>query len=203
MNSRLKTCKDSDGSSWVEPGAGCLPGCLPVFHNTTAEDDSEWCAPDRAKLDWCEGKPWRADDLSAMLGMQPSSNQTTAQLILDSGNFRNRQPHSVIAIFSVVSDNDGGEAARALHLSFLNNFPERTAENFPLLEYDPNEPTAPFGLAPQRTFAGSADVARGSSAAMGSKPPPPPPPPRGQPVYVDDPCDARNRHESLMCRGYG
>ena len=197
LSSRLKTCAP-DGSSWVAPGEMCRPGCAPVVRHGVRQEPSTWCEPSRALTSWCEGLPWRPEHVNDMAGLTSSSNRTEL-VVLDGAHFRAEQPRSVDAVFAVATDADGGAAARALHLGFLQAFPEVRLEDFPLLVYDPSEEDAPFrvadaGATPStRLSSATRPVSRPSSYGSSSlthSPPRPPPPPGGRGSIRDDPCDA-------------
>ena len=213
--SRAVTCA-SDGSSWVQRGRPCLPGCAPLYHDVAGGvEDPAWCTPSRTRDDWCDGLPWRPQDLDSMLRQEHATTNDlplAAEIILDGPHFRRRQPSSVDAIFTISGSSD--VAARTLHLGYLQAFPEVSFDAFPLLVYDPNERIAPFTVAASDDLGVRAAASEGtaSSPARSSRgqPPPPPPPPlraantdghRGS----NDPCDPLNAGQfvNLACRGYG
>ena len=212
LHSRTRTCA-ADGSSWAEPGAGCIAGCLPAVHSSYFDDDAGWCSPSAANDDWCDGRPWRPADVPATLAARPSNASLAPLLVLDGPRFKARQPHSVDAIFAVATDPDGGAAAHRLHLSFLQAFPFVRSDDFPFLVYDPRELDAPFSLA--ATTATDTQGSQGAHTSGGGgggfpQPPPPPPPPWRdgmQGTAQDDPCHQDNlnarQYTDLSCRGYG
>lgn len=205
-SSRAQTCQP-DGKSWTTPGAGCVPGCA-----SAVLGEDTFCAPQLARDDWCQGKPWRPSDVDAMMSAakvaDPNRPIASEVLVLDGASFRAQQPHSVDAIFFGATEADGGKAARAMHLSFLQAFPEVHYADFPLLIYDARDPVTPFTVAPEGMASGARH--RAPAPSMQSlegtlRPPPPPPPPNGQGASsVRDPCDdQRGDYVNLACRGYG
>ena len=153
-------------------GVACMPGCTT---DAPVEVRTDWCE-DVSHGSWCDGRPWKMDDLQHLLDLDMLSNRSI-EVVLDGVQFEARQPRSVQAVFMVANDPDGGTAARALHLSFMQAFPSMPHDDFPLLVLNPDHPTAPFSVAPG--VHSSLEAPRlGPPMFAPPSPPRPPPPPR-------------------------
>ena len=171
-----KTCQS--GSTGT-----CVPGCMTAEQGPT----DGWCdlsasVPSDAE---CSARPWRPKDLSKLLDTSITSDRQV-EIVLDGAHFSSSQPASVDAIFMVPTDPDGGAAARAMHLSFLQSFPTVRRGEFPLLAFHPDDPITPFTVAaePSQTNPTFPDDMFGSADGVmlvDPAPPPPPPPPRQRP----------------------
>jgi len=136
---RGKTCNPPG------PSKTCIPACIPQYngHNSVHEYDS-WCDRAGETDHWCNGRPWRPQDLGKMLsrdrlatkrGVQSNEPQRLYnELVLD-GLYSNRNlPHSIEAF--VLSPGDNVALVRESHQAFLRIY-RLTARDVPLLVYHP------------------------------------------------------------------
>ena len=140
-STRGKTCNP--------PGASrrCIPACIPEYngHNSVHEYDG-WCDGGGAEDHWCDGRPWRPQDLGKMLsrdrlatkrGVHSTQHGRTYNEVVVDGYYSNRNlPESIEAF--VLSPGDDVEEVRRTHRKFLDTYGKR-ARDCPLLVYHPGE----------------------------------------------------------------
>lgn len=140
-STRGKTCNP--------PGVSrqCTPACMPQFdgRNSVHQYDS-WCIPGGPTDHWCEGRPWRPQDVGKMLARDKKATQmgvhstqhgrTYNEVVID-GFYSNRNlPHSIEAF--VASYGDDLELVRRTHSNFLSAY-NLQPRDVPLLIYHPGQ----------------------------------------------------------------
>jgi hypothetical protein len=117
----------------------CIPGCA------SNGEDYEFCNPGRttnAGDFWCDGRPWKPQDLGKFLNRDKNSRQYN-EFVVDGFYWNQHLPHSIEAI---VIGEDGKAKASALHQKFLAAYPQLTAKDVPLVSFHPNNEDEPFVL---------------------------------------------------------
>ena len=140
-STRGKTCNP--------PGASrsCIPACIPNYngHNSVHEYDG-WCSPGGPTDPWCEGRPWRPQDLGKMLsrdrlatarGVHDTSHGRTYNELVIDGFYSNRNLPDSIEAF-VASPGDDLDLVKKTHHKFLTTYSKR-AHEVPLLIYHAGE----------------------------------------------------------------
>ena len=136
-STRGKTCHPSGQSRT------CIPGCIPQYNGRNSVNDYDsWCNPGGATDHWCEGRPWRPQDVGKMIqrdrqatrmGVHSTQHGRTYNEVVVDGLFSNRNLPGSIEAF-VASPGDDMEAVRRTHAAFLSAY-HLTARDSPLLIY--------------------------------------------------------------------
>ena len=114
----------------------CVPGC-----QTRLRD--QWCDPysDVARDGWCNGYPWRPEDLGTMLQRY---HNPYAEAVMDSSTWIDNLPWSIEAVFFPSTATPKAEAeAREIHTNFAKAF-GLTKREAPLLRLDVTNWHQPF-----------------------------------------------------------
>ena len=131
--------------------AACLPGCYRFTYNNGGP---YWCSPDNpAGNGECA---YGADNQVSMLEHQRSFRQAMHnEVVVNIDEYLRSQPQSIEAVFymSIKTCKEKGSAmlcegyARRTHTAMMEKF-GLTAEQLPLVVFDPANWQAPFSLAP-------------------------------------------------------
>jgi len=134
---RGKTC-DPPG-----PSKECIPGCIPQYDGRDSENTYDsWCRPGNPIDHWCEGRPWRPQDVGKMLqrdiqatrqGVHSTQHGRTYNEVVLDGLYSNRNLPGSIEAF-VASPGDDMAAVRRTHAAFLHEY-RLSAQHVPLLMY--------------------------------------------------------------------
>lgn len=140
-STRGKTCNP--------PGASrqCIPACIPHYNGRNSVNSYDgWCDAGGSTDHWCEGRPYRPDDLGKMLardklatqrGVHSTQHGRTYNEIVIDGFYSNRNLPASIEAF-VYSPGDDLEAVKRMHRSFLDEY-SLHAHHVPLLIYHAGE----------------------------------------------------------------
>jgi hypothetical protein len=123
---RGKTCQPPGES------ATCIPGCA----QTPAD---RWCDAAHASSSWCDGLPWRREDLGRALMLDAAAG-TYNEVVLDAFFWNAHLPDSIEAL--IAGGAEDREAER-LHERFLASY-GRTADQVPLVFFDKSKANCPF-----------------------------------------------------------
>ena len=140
-STRGKTCNPAG------PSRHCIPACIPQYNGRNSVHDYDaWCEPGGPTDHWCDGRPYRPQDLGKMLsrdrlawarGVHSTQHGRTYNEVVIDGLYSNRNLPSSIEAF-VASPGDNVGLLRRTHQNFLDEY-GLSAHQVPLLTYRPGE----------------------------------------------------------------
>jgi hypothetical protein len=121
----------------------CVPGCI-----SAKQGNGRWCDANNAGGGWCQGQPFRAEDLGKMLGYHSRITEAGKynEIIIDAFLYAERLPGSVEAFFYLAGDECDRacrDVARHSHALFVAEYGARV-KDVPLLVLDLKAVDAPL-----------------------------------------------------------